>query len=144
MQMRPALLLPEILVFVGGLVVLLLGGSFLPRQRQWIARAVAAVALLGATVAAAVAMAGPEQSAFSGTFAVDVATGAARIIAALTTLLVLGVASGELAGSPRESDTYALLLFATTGVMVLAGTTDLLLLVAGFLLVSIPLYGLSA
>jgi NADH-quinone oxidoreductase subunit N len=141
MQMRPALLLPEILVFVGGLVVLL-GGSFLPRQRQWIARAVAAVALLGATVAAAVAMAGPDQSAFSGTFAVDVATGAARIIAALTTLLVLGVAAGELAGSPRESDTYALLLFATTGVMVLSGTTDLLVLVAGFLLVSIPLYGI--
>src|SRR5699024_3288051 len=141
MQMRPALLLPEILVFVGGLVVLLLGGSFLPRQRQWIARAVAAVALLGATVAAT-AQGDREQSAFSGTFAVDVATGAARIIAALTTMLVLGVASGELADSPRESDTYALLLFATTGVMVLAGTTDLLVLVAGFLLVSIPLYGI--
>lgn len=61
MQMRPALLLPEILVFVGGLVVLL-GGSFLPRQRQWIARAVAAVALLSATIAAAVTMAGPDQS----------------------------------------------------------------------------------
>lgn len=37
MQMRPELLLPEIVVFLGGLVVLL-GGSFLPRDRQWIAR----------------------------------------------------------------------------------------------------------
>ena len=98
MQMRPVLLLPEILVFLGGLVVLL-GGSFLPRDRQWIARIVAAVALLGAAATAAIAMTGPAQAAFSGTFAVDVATGAARVIAALTTLLVLGVASGEIAGS---------------------------------------------
>ena len=30
MQMRPELLLPEILTFLGGLIVLL-GGSFLPR-----------------------------------------------------------------------------------------------------------------
>ena len=141
MQMRPVLLLPEILVFLGGLVVLL-GGSFLPRDRQWIARIVAAVALLGAAATAAIAMTGPAQAAFSGTFAVDVATGAARMIAALTTLLVLGVAAGEIAGSPRESDTYALLLFSTTGVMVLAGTTDLLVLIVGFLLISIPLYGI--
>ncbi|WP_220432809.1 hypothetical protein, partial [Raoultella terrigena] len=120
MQMQPALLLPEISTLIGGLVVLL-GGSFLPRDRQWIARAVAALALLGAAGAAALAMAGPAQTAFSGTFAVDVATGAARVITALTTLLILGVASGEIAGSARESDTYALLLFAATGVMVLAG-----------------------
>ena len=141
MSMRPELLLPEILVFVGGLIVLL-GGSFLPRQRQWICRAVAALALLGAAAAATTAMAGPAQTAFSGTFAVDTATGAARVVAALTTLLVLGIAAGEIAGSPRESDTYALLLFATTGVMVLAGANDLLVLVAGFLLASIPLYGI--
>lgn len=141
MQMRPELLLPEIITFLGGLIVLL-GGSFLPRHRQWIARAVAALALLAAATAAAMAMAGPAQTAFSGTFAADTATSAARVIAALATLLVLGVASGEIANSPRESDTYALLLFATTGVMVLAATTDLLVLIVGFLLASIPLYGI--
>ncbi|WP_035769744.1 NADH-quinone oxidoreductase subunit N [Arthrobacter castelli] len=139
--MQPALLLPEIIIFAGGLAVLL-GGSFLPRHRQWIARAVAAAALLGAAATAAVAMAGTAQTGFSGTFTVDTATGAARVIAAVTTLLVLGVAGGEIAGSPRESDTYALLLFATTGTMVLAGTTDLLVLIVGFLLASIPLYGI--
>ncbi|MFC4902513.1 NADH-quinone oxidoreductase subunit N [Kocuria oceani] len=141
MQMRPFLLLPEIIVFLGGLVVLL-GGSFLPRNRQWISRAIAALALVGAAGAAVAAMMGPAQAAFSGTYAVDTATGAARVIAALTTLLVLSVASGEIAGSPRESDTYALLLLATTGVMVLAGATDLLVLIVGFLLASIPLYGI--
>ncbi|GAA1546069.1 NADH dehydrogenase subunit N [Brevibacterium sandarakinum] len=141
MQMQPSLLLPEIIVFVGGLVVLL-GGSFLPRHRQWVSRTVAALALLGAAIVTALAMAGPPHAAFAGTFAVDTATGAGRVIAALATLLVLGVASGELAGSPRESDTYALFLFATTGVMVLAGATDLLVLIVGFLLASIPLYAI--
>ncbi|HCG55906.1 MAG TPA: NADH-quinone oxidoreductase subunit N [Brevibacterium sp.] len=139
--MQPALLLPEIIVFVGGLAVLL-GGSFLPRHRQWISRAAAALVLLVTAIVAALAMAGPPQTAFSGTFAVDTATGAARVIAVLSTLLILGIASGELAGSRRESDTYALLLFATTGVMVLAGATDLLVLIVGFLLASIPLYAI--
>lgn len=141
MQMQPMLLLPEIITFLGGLGVLL-GGSFIARHRQWISRVAAALALLGAAITAALAMIGPPQSAFADTFAVDTATGAARVIAALTTLLILGVASGELSGSPRESDTYALMLFATTGVMILAGASDLLVLIVGFLLASIPLYAL--
>ncbi|EUA27905.1 NADH-Ubiquinone/plastoquinone (complex I), various chains family protein [Mycobacterium xenopi 4042] len=57
-------------------------------------------------------------------------------------LLVLAVAGDEIRGSPRESETYALLLFSTTGVLILAGADDLLVLITGFLLTSIPLYGL--
>lgn len=140
-EMRPLLLLPEMLLFVGGLVVLL-GGSFLPRQRQWLTRVVAALALLGSIAAAAVALAAPPMSAFEGTFAVDTGTGVARIVAAAGTLLVLALASDEVAGSPRESETYALLLFSTTGALVLAGAQDLLVLAGGFLLASIPLYAL--
>lgn len=141
MAMRPTLLLPEILLFLGGLSALL-GGSFLPRERQWLTRIVAAVALLASGVAAALGLAGPAQSAFDGTFAVDTATGVARIVAAAGTLIVLALASDEITGSPRESETYALLLFSTTGVLVLAGAADLLVLSVGFLLASVPLYGL--
>ena len=53
--MRPLLLLPEILLFVGGLTALV-GGSFLPRERQWVTRVVAAVALVASGVAASVAL----------------------------------------------------------------------------------------
>ena len=38
--MRPALLLPEIVLFLRGLVVLM-SRSFLPRTRQWVTRVVA-------------------------------------------------------------------------------------------------------
>ncbi len=139
--MRPLLLLPEMLLFVGGLAALI-GGSFLPRDRQWVTRVVAAVALLASATAAAVSLAGPAQTAFDGTFAVDTPTGVARVVAALATLMILGLAADEVAGSPRESETYALLLFATTGAQILAGAADLLVLAVGFLLGSIPLYGL--
>ncbi len=139
--MRPLLLLPEIMLFVGGLTALL-GGSFLPRDRQWVTRIVATLALLGSGVSAALSLSGPAQSAFEGSFTVDTTTGVARILVAVGTLLVLGIATDEISGSPRESETYALLLFSATGALVLAGADDLMVLVVGFLLASIPLYGL--
>lgn len=139
--MRPLLLLPEILLFTGGLVVLL-SGSFLARDRQWVSGLLAAAALVGTVVAAAVELSGPAQMAMEGTFTVDVTTGVVRVVAALGTLVVLALASDEIRGSQRESETYALLLFATTGTLVLGGADDLLVVVVGFLLASVPLYGL--
>ncbi len=139
--MQPLLLLPEILLLVGGLVTLL-AGSFQPRRRQWVTRIIAAVALLAAAVAAGIGMLSPVQFPMQGAFTVDVATGAVRIIACLGTLVVVGLASDESAGAARESETYALLLFSTTGTLILAGADDLLVIAVGFLLASIPFYGL--
>ncbi|KZS57315.1 NADH-quinone oxidoreductase subunit N [Mycobacterium kansasii] len=139
--MRPLLMLPEMLTFGGGLLVLI-GGSFLPRKRQWWARIVAAATLIGVVVVAAVGMAAPDQTAFEGAFAVDTATAVARITAAVGILMVLTLAGDDITATARESETYALLLFSTAGIMVLAGTDDLLVLATGYLLASIPLYGL--
>lgn len=141
MGMRPLLLLPEILLFLGGLVVLI-SGSFLARDRQWVTRVMAAAALLAAAVAAAVDLFGPAVTVMEGTFTVDVTTGVARIVGALGVLVVLALATDEVAGTARESETYALMLFATAGTLILAGADDLLVVVVGFLLASIPLYGL--
>ncbi|MDX2376070.1 NADH-quinone oxidoreductase subunit N [Microbacterium sp. LRZ72] len=139
--MDPLLLLPELLVFLGGLGVLVLG-SFLPRRRQWIGRALAAAALVAAIVTAAVAATDSPPSAFSGTFALDALTHGVRIVAPAAALLVLGLAGDEWAADARESELYALLLFATTGALVIGGAADLLVLICGFLLTSIPVYGL--
>lgn len=139
--MHLVLMAPEALLFGGGLAALICG-SFLPRQRQWWTAGVATVALIGAIAAAAVEAAGPVRAAFEGTFAVDTTTGVARILAAAGALFTLAVAVGEIRGSARESETYALLMFSTTGVLIMAGAGDLLVLATGFLLTSIPLYGL--
>jgi NADH-quinone oxidoreductase subunit N len=139
--MRPLLMAPEMMLFGAGLLALI-AGSFLPRQRQWWLGATAAAVQIGVIAVAVTQMVGPDQTAFDGAFTVDTATGVARIVCAAGLLLILAVAGDEMRDSPREAETYALLMFSTTGVLVLAGTDDLLLLVAAYFLASIPLYGL--
>lgn len=141
MAMDYSALAPEIAVLVGAIAALL-SGSFLPRERQWIARLIAAAALLAAAVTAAVAIGGPARIVFDGSFAVDTPTGASRLIICGATLLVLWLSSDDLRGNPRESETYALLLLSALGAMVMAGASDLLVLAVSYLLASIPLYAL--
>ncbi len=134
-------LLPEALLFLGGMVTLV-GGSFTPRTRQWRMSLVAAAATAASLIAGLVAWAGDPRTAFSGTFTVDGATGAARVTVTVSLLLILLIASGEVRDQPRESETYCLLLFGGAGALLLGGCTDLAVLVVAFLLSSIPLYGL--
>lgn len=141
MQRDTLALLPEIVVLVGAVIVLL-AGSFLPRARQRVTRFLAIAALLLAAGAAAVGMTSPAMTIFEGSFALDVATGAARIIIPLATIFVLVLGVEELGGSPRESETYSLMMLSALGAMAMAGANDLLVLAAGYLLASIPLYAL--
>jgi NADH-quinone oxidoreductase subunit N len=138
----PLALLPELVLLLGAAGVLLLG-SFLPRQRQWIARVVTALLLVASAVAAAVALAGSDRLVFDGTFAVDGLTATARLVGALSGLLVLGILSEDVAGDRRESEQYVLLLLATLGTQVLAGSYDLIVLGVAYLLASVPLYALA-
>lgn len=141
MSMQPGALLPEILLLAGALGCLI-GGSFLPRTRQSLARIAALAILAAAAVAAAVDLAGEPRSAFDDTYAVDTLTGGARLVVVLATALVILLGADELAGDRRESETYTLLLLGALGTVVLAGADDLLLVITGYLLASIPLYGL--
>jgi NADH-quinone oxidoreductase subunit N len=143
MDMRTDLLtlLPEALLFLGGMTCLV-GGSFTPRTQQWRMRCVAAVATSGALISAIVAWTGEPATAFSGTFEADTSTAAARVIVASAILIVLAMAGSDVRDHPRESETCSLILFGGTGTLLLAGTTDLALLIVAFLLSSIPLYGL--
>ncbi len=134
-------LAPELVLLVGALSVLL-GGSYLPRTRQWVSRLVAVAALLGAAVVAAVDLPGRPSGAFEGTYALDRGTAVARLVVLAATLLVVLLGTDELSGHRQESETYTLLLLAALGAIVLAGAHDLLVLAVGFLLASIPLYAL--
>ncbi|MEP6980382.1 MAG: NADH-quinone oxidoreductase subunit N [Nakamurella sp.] len=140
-DLSPAALLPELALIVGGLACLI-GGSFLPRSRQWMARIVALAALGVCVVTAIVALAGPDRTVFGGSYRIDVTTGIVRLAVAGATALVIWLGSDELAGGDRESETYTLQLLAATGAIVLGGTDDLVVLAVGFLITGIPLYGL--
>ncbi|KAJ1684295.1 hypothetical protein LUZ63_020588 [Rhynchospora breviuscula] len=139
--MNPYAMLPEGLLFVGALATLATG-SFVPRRRQALSRAVALAFLALAGVTAGVGLAGPATSSFDATYAVDTATGVVRLLVVVGTVLVLLLAVPEVRGNPRESEFYALVMLASTGTVVLAGAADLLVLIAAFFLASIPLYAL--
>ena len=138
----PLALLPELCLVLGA-VATLGTGMFVARQRQWAARAVAAAALLACLGTGAAALAGDAKLVYAYTWAVDDPLGAARLIVPLAGLLTICLSVDAVAGSPRETEFYVLVLLACLGTLVLAGASDLLVLAVGYLLASIPLYALA-
>ncbi|WP_235970210.1 NADH-quinone oxidoreductase subunit N [Microlunatus kandeliicorticis] len=134
-------LLPELWLVAGALVVLL-AGSFLPRRRLNLARLLTLVSCAGSLGSTTLTLGRGIRTVFEGNFAIDHATTAVRLIAVGATAIVVLLAGDELAGSARQAELCVLLLLATTGTLVLAGAQDLLLVITGFLLASVPLYAL--
>ena len=135
-------LLPELLLLLGAVGGLLLG-LWTPQHRQGRVRAVAVLACLASAAAAARVVTDPPMTVFEGTWAVDATTGIVRITVALTTAAVILLVSGSVAGHPRETEAYVLMLLGALGTVALAAAADLLLLMAAFLLASFPLYALA-
>ncbi|MEV4897470.1 NADH-quinone oxidoreductase subunit N [Nonomuraea sp. NPDC055795] len=141
MAENPLDLLPELLILAGA-VLGLLTGLFVPRERQGVVAWICAAALAGSLAATLSVIGGPDVMAFES-FAVDLPTNVARLTVAATTLLVLPLARSWARGDRRESEVYTLVMLAALGALVLAGADDLLVLVAAYLLASIPAYALT-
>lgn len=142
MNERLGPLAPEIILAFGA-VAGLLGGSWLPRQRQWAIRLLAAAACLATLATTAFTAAGAAGTDFGTSYAVDVATNSVRVVVAAATLLVICLSADGIRAHPRESEFYVLLLLAALGTIVLVGANDLLLLFAAYLLASVPGYALA-
>jgi NADH-quinone oxidoreductase subunit N len=142
MNENPGALLPELLLLGSAVVGLLLGG-WLPRQRQWVVRALAAAAAVAGLVATAVAAGAPDQLVFGTSYAVDTITNATRAIVLVALLLALVLSAGTTAGHRRETEFVVLLQLGALGSVLLGGANDLLLLFAAFLLASVPFYALA-
>ena len=143
MKEDPVALLPELAVAAGAVLGLLLG-SWLPRRRQWWVRVLAVVACLVGLVAAVVALAAAPRMVFGGSYAVDTATAVARIVVLAAALGVVCLSRDSVGAHRRETEFYVLVQLGALGTILLAGAGDLLLLVAAYLLASVPLYALSA
>jgi NADH-quinone oxidoreductase subunit N len=141
MRMDYTALLPEV-VLLAAAVITLLAGSYLPRHRQILTRWFTLGALLTSAGTALIPVGRPATDIFSGTYAIDTNTTVIRLLLPLATAVVILIGQNEFIGTRRESETYALLLLATLGTVVVAGTTDLLVLMSGYLLTSIPLYAM--
>ncbi|WP_459218554.1 NADH-quinone oxidoreductase subunit N [Pseudonocardia sichuanensis] len=142
MNENPGALVPELLL-LGGAVVGLLLGSWLPRRRQWLVRLLAAVAAVAGLLATAFAAAGPAQVVFGTSYAVDTATHATRAVVLVAVLVALALSVDGTRGHRRETEFVVLLQLGALGTVLLGGANDLLLLFAAFLLASVPLYALA-
>ncbi|WNF30082.1 NADH-quinone oxidoreductase subunit N [Streptomyces sp. C11-1] len=142
MNENPLDILPEVLLAASAVFGLLLA-AWLPRRRQWLVGLLAAAAAGAGIVAAAVAAAHPDVTAFGEAFTVDPVTSTSRIVVLGALLLVLALFARQFHAHPRESETYVLVQLSALGALVMAGTQDLLLLAAGYLLTSIPAYTLA-
>jgi NADH-quinone oxidoreductase subunit N len=142
MREDPGAIIPEILLIAGAIASLLIG-LFLPRRRQWLIAVLAAAVLVAAIAAGAVAATRPARVVFGQSYAIDTVLGAGRLIV-LTAALTLCLSVEQVRGHKRETEYFVLVLLGTLGVIVLTGASDLLLLVAGYLLASVPLYALTA
>ncbi|WP_228821304.1 NADH-quinone oxidoreductase subunit N [Nocardia farcinica] len=136
-------LAPEAALALVAVLGLLLG-SFLPRARQWPVRILAALAAV-ATIAATVSVWDRDvYTLFDGSYGIDTATNTVRITVAGSILLLLAMSQPETRGNARESEFVVLLVLGGLGAILLAGANDLLILLTGYLLASIPLYALTA
>ncbi|WP_347059867.1 proton-conducting transporter membrane subunit [Blastococcus sp. HT6-30] len=135
-------LLPEALLLLGAVGGLLLG-LWTPQQAQWRVRLLVTAACLASAAAAAPALSRPAERVFEGTWAVDTTTGVVRIVVALGVAVLVWLAAPSVAGHPRETEAYVLMLLGGLGTVALAAGGDLLLLVGAYLLASVPLYPLA-
>lgn len=141
MNERPIDLLPELLL-LGGALVGLVSGLFLPRRRQGVVGLVAAVTTVAALAAAVWQWTGPIRYAFDDSYRVDTLTNAVRVSICGALLLLLPLIRDRYRGHARETETYVLLLLAALGAITLAGANDLMLLMGAYTLASVPLYAL--
>ncbi|MEW2355004.1 NADH-quinone oxidoreductase subunit N [Spirillospora sp. NPDC029432] len=141
MSENPADLLPELCALLGA-VLGLVAGLFLPRTRQWIAVLGCCAALAAGLVFAVLAAFRPDAMTFDA-FLLDPVTHVTRITVLAGTLAVLGLAAGPVRGHPRETEFSVLTVLAALGTILLGASSDLLVLVAAYLLASIPAYALA-
>ncbi len=135
-------LLPYLIVTLVATAILLLDCFLPPAQRRWMA-ALALIGIGAAALAVQGVVASPEPL-MGGMVAADGFSKAFHLVylmvAALTILLSAGYLHRE---GLEHNEYYALVLYATLGMMIMAGGLDLITIFLGLETLSIPLYILA-
>jgi len=138
-----ALLSPELVLVIAGLVVL--GLDLIWRdegKKEWLPYV--ALAGLGGTLAAIVALWGREAVLFGGIYTVDSFAFFFKVMAIVSTgLVILSAIEFMRERTPYRGEFYSLLLFATLGIGLIASATDLIMIYVAIELLSITSYILT-
>ncbi len=136
-----ALIWPELILTIGGLITLLLG-TF-AGDRQVGLYQLAAMLTLGAAAVAVVALFGVEASVFSGTLAVDGFGGFAKLLIYAASFVCILIAPRFFTGGMR-AEYPVLILFAALGMGIMASARDLMTVYIGLELNSLAAYVLAS
>ncbi|HII01551.1 TPA: NADH-quinone oxidoreductase subunit N [Methanosarcinaceae archaeon] len=135
------LLAPEIAIAVTGLFVLVTGIFMSPQAKNMLGylATFGVLAALGLTVASF----GSEAVMFSGTVSIDALSQFFKLVFLAVALLVSVAAIKYNEDSEHTEEFYALVLFATFGMMFVASANDLIVLFCAFELASLATYALA-
>src|SRR5581483_9313168 len=139
------LLLPEVIVIAAALVVLaadLLISRTAPTRVRFITAAI--ISAIGCIGAVTEIVRSPQQAnVFNGTFVVSSETSLVQIALLILTVLVI-ILSIESSFTSHVGEYFAVTLFATTGMMLLVSSENVLLIFLSLELLSLSLYVLAA
>ncbi|MBA3942653.1 MAG: NADH-quinone oxidoreductase subunit NuoN [Sphingopyxis sp.] len=136
-----ALVWPELILTIGGLITLMLG-TFVG-DRQVGLYQLAALLTLAAAAAAVTALFGVNASVFSGTLAVDSFGGFAKLLIYVASFIAIIIAPRFFKGGMR-AEYPTLILFAALGMGIMASARDLMTLYVGLELNSLASYVLAS
>jgi len=123
--------------------LVLLVDLFIPKERKYITAILAVIGLL-ITGGILIARWGDPISAFNGMIMIDGFSSYLNIVLVVTGLLSIGVSYDYLKRMDIErGEYYSLLLFSISGMMLMTGAADLIIIFLALELLSIPLYVLA-
>jgi proton-translocating NADH-quinone oxidoreductase chain N len=134
-------LAPEIAVAATGLIILLIGVFMSPRTKNVLGY-LATLGVLAALVLT-VRSFGTEATMFSGTVSIDALSQFFKLVFLVVSLIVSLASIKYNENSDHTEEFYALVLFATLGMMVVASSNDFILLFCAFELASFATYALA-
>jgi NADH-quinone oxidoreductase subunit N len=136
-----ALIWPELILTIGGLITLMLG-TFAGDRRVGLYQA-ASLVTLACAAAAVVALVGVDTTVFSGTLSVDAFGGFAKLLIYAASFVCILVAPRFFSGGMR-AEYPVLILFAALGMGIMASARDLMTLYVGLELNSLAAYVLAS
>ena len=142
-QIQWAYLLPLILV-VGGAVFILLWDVFFPRRERSFLVTAALAVLAAALGASAAAQPGSEAASLGGMYLYDGFTRFVFVLILLASFMSVLISAAQRSLDEAPAGEYlGLILFATSGMMLMAATRSLLMVFVGLEIFSLALYVLA-
>ena len=137
-----ALIWPELILTIGGLITLMLGTFF--GDRNVGLYQLSSLLTLAAAAAAVVALFGIDATVFSGTLSVDSFGGFAKLLIYAASFISIIIAPRFFSGGGMRAEYPTLILFAALGMGIMASSRDLMTLYVGLELNSLAAYVLAS